>query len=81
MTGWLAERGWNGKRPVLAFLAMLLGNALCLALGAAWLAVMIGAQGAFTFGVLPFLLGGLLKSALGAALVYALSRRMAKKHS
>ncbi|MBO9588445.1 biotin transporter BioY [Devosia sp.] len=81
MTGWLAERGWNGKRPILAFLAMLLGNAMCLALGAAWLAVMIGAQDAFTFGALPFLVGGLLKSALGAALLYALSRRVATKHS
>lgn len=81
MTGWLAERGWNGSRPVLAFLAMLFGNAMCLVLGALWLGVMIGAQDAFTFGVLPFLVGGLLKSALGAALLYALSRRIAAKRS
>jgi len=67
MVGWLAERGWNGNRVVLAFAAMLLGNLACLVLGTAWLAVIIGAEKAITFGFLPFLLGGLLKSALGAA--------------
>ncbi len=41
VVGWLAERGWAGERIGLAFLAMLIGNALCLVLGAAWLAVTI----------------------------------------
>ncbi|TIV25390.1 MAG: biotin transporter BioY, partial [Mesorhizobium sp.] len=36
-------------------------------LGTVWLAVMIGAEKAITFGFLPFIVGGLLKSALGAA--------------
>lgn len=81
LTGWLAERGWNGKRPVLAFLAMTVGNAICLALGGLWLAATIGPQDAFTFGVLPFLVGGLFKSALGAAFLYALSRGMAATRS
>lgn len=67
LVGWLAERGWNGNRVVLAFAAMLLGNLACLVLGTAWLAVMIGAEKAITFGFLPFIVGGLLKSALGAA--------------
>ncbi|MER9652306.1 biotin transporter BioY [Mesorhizobium sp. M0152] len=67
LVGWLAERGWNGNRVVLAFAAMLLGNLACLVLGTIWLAVMIGTEQAITFGFLPFLLGGLLKSALGAA--------------
>ena len=65
--GWLAERSWNGNRVMLAFAAMLFGNLLCLVLGTAWLAVMIGAEKAITFGFLPFIVGGLLKSALGAA--------------
>ncbi|MBO9518127.1 MAG: biotin transporter BioY [Porphyrobacter sp.] len=65
--GWLVGRGWNGHRVKLAFLAMLAGNALCLVLGAAWLAVLIGAEEAVTAGVVPFLLGAVLKSALGAA--------------
>jgi len=67
VVGWLVARGWNGDRVILAFVAMLIGNLLCLVLGTAWLAVMIGAEKAVTFGFLPFLVGGLLKSALGAA--------------
>lgn len=79
LTGWLAERGWSGQRPVLAFLSMALGNAVCLVLGGMWLAVVIGPEDAWTFGVVPFLAGGLLKSALGASLLYALSRRKSPK--
>jgi biotin transport system substrate-specific component len=67
LVGWLAERGWNGSRVLLAFAAMVLGNLACLVLGTAWLALMIGLEQAITFGFLPFLVGGLLKSALGAA--------------
>jgi biotin transport system substrate-specific component len=67
LMGWLAERGWNGHRVVLAFLGMLLSNAVCLLLGAAWLAVLIGPERAIMVGVVPFLVGALLKSALGAA--------------
>lgn len=67
VVGWLVSRGWNGRRVKLAFLAMLAGNALCLVLGAAWLAVLIGLEQAVMVGVVPFLLGGALKSALGAA--------------
>jgi biotin transport system substrate-specific component len=71
LVGWLAERGWNGKRVVLAFLAMLAGNLLCLALGGAWLAVTIGAEAAFIHGVAPFIVGAILKSVLGAAVLKA----------
>ncbi|TPL91807.1 biotin transporter BioY [Mesorhizobium sp. B2-3-12] len=74
LVGWLAERGWNGNRVVLAFIAMLLGNLACLVLGTAWLAAMIGAEQAITFGFVPFIVGGLLKSALGAATLTALPR-------
>ncbi|MEO5804923.1 biotin transporter BioY [Devosia sp.] len=74
LVGWLAERGWNGQRVVLAFVAMLAGNLLCLALGASWLSVSIGVEKAITFGVTPFVLGGVLKSVLGAALLMGLTR-------
>ncbi|WP_062207571.1 biotin transporter BioY [Aureimonas sp. AU12] len=74
LTGWLVERGWNAGRIGLAFLAMLFGNMVCLALGAAWLAILIGGSQAIMLGVVPFLLGGLLKSALGAAVLAVLSR-------
>ena len=75
VTGWLAERGWNGNRLALCFVAMLLGNALCLVIGGGWLALMIGAQKALAVGVLPFVPGAVLKSALAAATLAVLSRR------
>lgn len=73
--GWLAERGWNGSRPMLSFLAMLLGNGACLVLGALWLAAMIGTEKAIMLGVVPFLIGSVLKSALAAALLTAVAGR------
>jgi biotin transport system substrate-specific component len=79
LTGWLAEHGWNGGRPGLALLSMLLGNAACLAIGAAWLAVLIGPQQAIAHGVMPFLLGGLLKSAFAAASLAALTRILSSR--
>jgi biotin transport system substrate-specific component len=69
--GWLAQRGWNGHHAVMAFWAMLAGNALCLALGGAWLAALIGWKVAVAAGVAPFLLGALLKSVLAAGVLKA----------
>lgn len=74
LVGWLSQSGWNAGRPTLSFAAMLLGNALCLALGAAWLSVLVGVEKAVMVGVVPFILGGIVKSALGAAIVVAASR-------
>lgn len=67
LTGWLVARGWDAGRPVLAFAAFLIANLVCLALGAAWLAQLIGVEKAIAAGVTPFLIGDALKSALGAA--------------
>jgi biotin transport system substrate-specific component len=74
LVGWLAEYGWNGNKVSLAFVAMLLGNVTCLLFGAAWLATTIGVEQAIVHGVAPFLLGGLVKSALGAATLGVLVR-------
>lgn len=71
MTGYLAERGWNGNRVGLAFTSFLLANLLCLAIGALWLSGLIGMEKAVAFGVTPFLAGALIKSALGAAILKA----------
>ncbi|MCT8971517.1 biotin transporter BioY [Microbaculum marinisediminis] len=72
--GWLAEQGWNGHRVGLAFVGMLISNAICLVLGAAWLAVLIGVEPAVMAGVVPFVFGAILKSALGAATLKAMTR-------
>ncbi len=71
--GLLAERGLT-RNPFYSFAVMLLGNVLCLALGASWLANMIGLEKAWTFGVAPFIIGGVLKSALAAATIELLRR-------
>ncbi len=81
LVGWLAERGWNGHRVVLAFLAALIGNIACLVLGAAWLAVMIGIEPAIVHGVLPFIIGGVLKSALATAVLGVVARRGAVRQA
>jgi biotin transport system substrate-specific component len=74
LMGWLAERGWTGHRVILSFIGMLMGNLLCLVLGAAWLATIVGTEKAIVAGVLPFLVGAVLKSALGAATLKAFAR-------
>ncbi|NKC21892.1 biotin transporter BioY [Ochrobactrum oryzae] len=74
LTGYLAERGWNGNRVGLAFVSFLIANVVCLALGAAWLSSIIGVEKAIAFGVTPFLIGALIKSALGAAILKAIAR-------
>ena len=72
--GWLAERGWNGRRPWRAFAAMLIGNGLCLVLGAAWLAALIGLEPAVMTGLAPFLIGAVLKAGLGALTLRLMTR-------
>ncbi|WP_420961663.1 biotin transporter BioY [Brucella sp. IR073] len=74
ITGWFAECGWNGRNVLLAFASFLIANALCLIIGAAWLATLIGFDQAIAFGVTPFLVGALIKSALGAAILKAATR-------
>lgn len=70
LVGWAADRGWD-RNPLKLFSATLAGSAIVLALGFAWLATLIGAQGAWTFGVAPFIVPDLIKAALAASLVPA----------
>lgn len=49
-------------------------HGLILFSGWAWLATLIGAQQAFAAGVAPFLVGALIKSGLGAAIMAAFGR-------
>lgn len=55
--------------------AMLVGMALVYGLGVAWLAVYVPANKLLAFGVLPFILGDLVKVALVAAGSMVFSRR------
>jgi len=65
--GWLADRGW-ARRPLAAFVALLLGTAIPFLLGVPWLAAVLGDFGkAVAGGLLPFLWGAVFKLALAAA--------------
>ena len=70
IVGWAADRGWD--RSVATFLlALLAAEAAMMALGFAWLALLLGAEAAWTGGVLPFVAPDLVKVALAATLVPA----------
>jgi biotin transport system substrate-specific component len=77
LLGVLADRGWTRSMPVLG-LAMLAGHVVILGAGFAWLAggLGLGAAKAFAVGVVPFIAGSLVKSALGAIALPLLQRGM-----
>jgi biotin transport system substrate-specific component len=68
LAGVLAERGWGSTFRSCAA-AMVLGHAVIVLAGVAWLAVLMGARRAIDVGLLPFVIPGLAKSALGAVCV------------
>ena len=71
--GWVAERG-NLNRVAPAFGAMVGGHAAILLLGWLRLGATLGYASAFEQGVAPFLVGGVVKSAVGAAIALAALR-------
>lgn len=62
------------KRPGSALCVMVTAHVVILLLGWSRLAITTGAEAAFQSGVAPFVLGGLAKAALAAAIVVAASR-------
>ena len=66
-TGFLAERGWD-RRPVTMFLAMLAGSTIVFGLGLAQLSRFVPADTLLATGLLPFVPGDLIKSALAAGI-------------
>lgn len=67
--GWLAERGWD-RSVITTALAMLLGNLLIYVPGLLWLGALFGwDKPILEWGLLPFLLGDLVKLALAALLL------------
>ena len=70
IVGWAADQGWD-RNPLKLFGAMLAAEAVMMAMGFAWLATLVGADKAWQFGVVPFILGDLIKVALATCLVPA----------
>lgn len=67
--GWLAERGW-GRNVLSTTAAMLIGNGLIYIPGLLWLGIILGwEKPIFSWGLLPFLWGDLLKLCLAAAIM------------
>lgn len=73
IVGWAVDRGW-GRSIVKLFGAMLVAEIVMMAMGYSWLASIIGADKAWQFGVVPFIVPDLIKVALAALLVPAVSR-------
>lgn len=65
VVGFLAERGWDRSIPKM-FAAMLLGAAVLYVPGLIWLSAWIGVDKAIQFGLMPFLVGDLVKAAVAA---------------
>ena len=78
IVGFFAERGADRSVPRLLG-AMTLGHVVLLAFGYAWLARLIGPEMAFTAGVLPFILGTVVKTLLAALLVPAVWNLVGKR--
>ena len=75
VTGWLAQREWD-RKLLRAFVAFLAGSVVTFAFGLPWLATYLGAVGVpndlnsvLTAGLYPFILGGIVKSVLGAWII------------
>ena len=70
IAGWAADRGWD-RSAVRLFGAFMAAEAVMMAMGFSWLALLIGADKAWQFGIVPFIVPDLIKVALAAALVPA----------
>ena len=71
LTGLLAERGWD-RRPLSMFAAMLLGSSIIFMLGLAQLSDFVPSGALLASGLLPFIPGDIVKSALAAGVFPAL---------
>ncbi len=67
IVGWAADRGWD-RNPFKLFAAILAAEMVIMAMGFGWLAGLIGAEKAWQFGVVPFVLPDLIKIALAASI-------------
>ena len=84
-TGWLAQREWD-KRFLGAALSFLGGTVVIFAFGMTWLAISLQAslQQTLEWGLYPFIVGGIIKAAIAAAIMPAawkLADRTSSKRS
>lgn len=70
VVGWIAERSWD-RRLLGAVLSFLGGTVVTFAVGMPWLAIVLGLDLPTTlaYGLYPFVVGGILKALIAAALI------------
>lgn len=78
IVGWAADRGWD-RSPVKMLGAVLTAEIVMMAMGFAWLAVLIGVEKSWQFGVVPFIVPDLIKVALAATLAPAIWALLPKR--
>jgi biotin transport system substrate-specific component len=80
LTGWMTERGFAGSIARLGAV-MALGHLVILGCGFVWLAtgIRLGAEQAWLVGVVPFIAGTAVKTALGATLLPALRKLVERR--
>lgn len=71
IVGWAADRGWDRSVPKFSVAVLTAGVAI-LAFGFAWLAVLVGPANAWQFGVVPFIVGDLIKVGIASLIVPAI---------
>jgi biotin transport system substrate-specific component len=91
VAGWFAERAWD-RRPALAFLGFAAASAVPFVFGIPYMAFILNVQLGLGYsfgdilgaGLYPFIVGGLVKAALAAAIIpgaWALVRAVDKRKS
>lgn len=77
--GKLAQKGWDRHFGTMA-LGMVIGNVIIYALGLAWLGALIGwDKPVLQYGMIPFLVGDLIKIVIAVALVPMIWKRVNRK--
>ena len=71
ISGFLAAKGWTGKKVFASFINQYAANIFIVFFGALWLSASIGVEKAVMVGFVPFVIGALLKAVLGTAVLYA----------
>ncbi|MCU1413035.1 MAG: biotin transporter BioY [Microbacteriaceae bacterium] len=82
LTGLLAQRSWD-KRVLGAALSFVAGSVVVFLVGLPWLAVALHLDLAQTlaFGLYPFIIGGIVKAAIGAGLIWGAWRVISARAS
>lgn len=68
------ERMWKRKTFITSFISVMAGQTVLYVLGVTWLAVFIGFEAAIMFGLMPFILTELVKTAAAAGIYNGICR-------